>query len=109
MINSKETYCISVDQYTDGLSITIAKVNGDTFTHIRTMTGLEAMEFFSVLDNTIDGRVIIKDYGKAFCPRCDNGVYGHGRINYCPRCSQKLKWPNDNINNIILKGGIIND
>lgn len=94
MIEASETYIIGVDITKDDASVLIiARKNGDNLDCIKTLTGKEARDLYSVLSTTGKEKVIIKDYGKAYCPRCDKDVHGFGRINYCPKCSQALIWP----------------
>jgi hypothetical protein len=129
MINASETYVIGVDIADNDVStLTIARKNGDKLDRVKILTGKDARDLYSTLSTEGAEDVIIRDYGKAYCPRCDTGIYGIGRINYCPRCSQKLKWPNsenmkplidssiyeqtaENLykNSTILKGGNKND
>ena len=39
--------------------------------------------------------VVIKHFGKAYCPTCNADIHGMGQIDNCPQCGQAVKWRDD--------------
>lgn len=57
-----------------------------------------AMELNNILNNKKEDvneklPIVIKDYGKAYCPKCDSDIHGIGKISFCPNCGLGLEWP----------------
>ena len=36
--------------------------------------------------------VVIKRFGKAYCPTCNADIHGMGQIDNCIQCGQAVKW-----------------
>jgi hypothetical protein len=97
MINASEKYIIGVDiTETDIPVLTIARENGKNLQYIQSITGNDAQALYETISKgAIKKRVVMKDHGKAHCPRCINDVHGLGRLQFCPNCGQGLIWPSD--------------
>jgi hypothetical protein len=97
MINASEKYIIGVDiTETEIPVLTIARENGKNLQYVQSITGDDALHLYETISKgAIKKRVVMKDNGKAHCPRCIHDVHGLGRIQFCYNCGQGLIWPND--------------
>lgn len=96
MNSVSETYILGVDiSNTDESVIVVARrIGAIRIESVKTITGKDAETIYNLIaDKKIENRpVVIKNYGKAYCPYCEAEMNGFGKVKHCTNCGREMNW-----------------